>query len=72
MQKARWWFDNMTMYLDTLLDAQQDLGEEILAILDTVIEKVQTDVAVSATLLVDACSGSGMKQQTSNYYDTIR
>lgn len=52
MQKARWWFDNMTMYLDTLLDVQQDLGEEILAILDTVIEKVQTDLAVSATLLV--------------------
>lgn len=40
------------MYLDTLLDVQQDLGEEILAILDTVIEKVQTDLAVSATLLV--------------------
>ncbi|KAK3093507.1 hypothetical protein FSP39_016564 [Pinctada imbricata] len=52
LQKARWWFDNMTMYLDTLLDVQQDLGEEILAILDYFIEKVQTDLAVSATLLV--------------------
>ena len=52
LQKARLWFDNMTIYLDTLLDVQQDLGEEILAILDYVIDKVQTDLAVSATLLV--------------------
>ena len=52
LAKARHWFDNMTMYLDALLDIQQELGSEILTILDHVIEEVTNDLAISATFLV--------------------
>lgn len=52
LAKARWWFDNMTLYLDTLLDIQQDLGNEILFVLDSVLEDATRDLAVSAIFLV--------------------
>lgn len=52
LAKARWWFDNMTLYLDTLLDIQQDLGNEILFVLDSVLENATRDLAVSAIFLV--------------------
>lgn len=52
LAKARHWFDNMTIYLDALLNIQQDLGSEILAILDTVVENVTSNLTISAAFLV--------------------
>ncbi|OWF44095.1 Guanylate cyclase 32E [Mizuhopecten yessoensis] len=51
IQNARYWFDNMTQYLDTLLDIQRDLGYEIIARLDVVIDESTRDLAISASFL---------------------
>ncbi|XP_021366509.1 uncharacterized protein LOC110458877 [Mizuhopecten yessoensis] len=51
MEKARYWFDNMTIYLDTLLEIQRDLGYEIIDILDIVIDQSTNNLAVSAAFL---------------------
>ncbi|XP_069111482.1 uncharacterized protein [Argopecten irradians] len=51
MEKARYWFDNMTIYLDTLLEIQRDLGYEIIDILDVVIDQTTKNLAVSAAFL---------------------
>lgn len=51
MENARYWFDNMTIYLDTLLDIQRDLGYEIIGILDDVINDTIQSLSVSAGFL---------------------
>ncbi|XP_033764357.1 uncharacterized protein LOC117345393 [Pecten maximus] len=51
IQDARYWFDNMTLYLDTLLDIQRDLGYEIIARLDVVIDESTRDLSISASFL---------------------
>ncbi|XP_033763462.1 uncharacterized protein LOC117344743 [Pecten maximus] len=52
IQTARFWFDNMTLYLDTLLNVQRDLGYEIIQSLDVVIEQSTQDITIGAIFLV--------------------
>ncbi|XP_069106014.1 uncharacterized protein [Argopecten irradians] len=52
IQKARYWFDNMTLYLDTLLKIQQNLGFEIIGRLDVVIDDSTRDLSISVSCLV--------------------
>jgi hypothetical protein len=51
-RKSRYWFDNMTIYLDTLLDIQAQMAQRVLSILDLAIDDLTTDLAVNAVLLV--------------------
>ena len=50
--KSRYWFDNMTIYLDTLLDIQTQMAQKVINILDVAIDDLTTDLAVYAVLLV--------------------
>lgn len=52
IQRARFWFDNMTLYLDTLLNVQRDLGYEIIERLEIVIEESTQELTISAVFLV--------------------
>ncbi|XP_076094871.1 uncharacterized protein LOC143065280 [Mytilus galloprovincialis] len=52
MRKSRYWFDNMTIYLDTLLDIQTQMAQKVISILDLAIDNLTTDLAVNAVLLV--------------------
>ena len=51
-RKSRYWFDNMTIYLDTLLDIQTQMAQRVLSILDLAIDDLTTDLAVNAVLLI--------------------
>ena len=51
MEKARYWFDNMTIYLDTLLEIQKDLGYEIIGILDDVLDDTVQELSITAAFL---------------------
>lgn len=50
--KSRYWFDNMTIYMDTLLDIQTQMAQKVIKILDVAIEDLTIDLAVYAILLV--------------------
>ncbi|KAK6185602.1 hypothetical protein SNE40_007801 [Patella caerulea] len=50
--KGQWWFDNMTLYLDTLLVIQQDLATLINGKLEEIINEEERNLIISAGLLV--------------------
>ena len=52
LRKSRYWFDNMTIYLDTLLDIQTQMAQKVISILDLAIDDLTTELAVNAVLLV--------------------
>ncbi|XP_048247978.1 uncharacterized protein LOC124112689 [Haliotis rufescens] len=50
--KGQWWFDNMTLYLDTLLVIQMDLAMLINGQLEEIIKGEEKNLIISATFLV--------------------
>ncbi len=50
--KGQWWFDNMTLYLDTLLIIQLDLALLINDQLEEIIVSEDKNLIVSAIFLV--------------------
>ena len=52
IRKAQFWFDNMTLYLETILVIQKDLGLEIIESLDEVIAESVRNLTISAVALV--------------------
>lgn len=52
MKKAQWFFDNMTIYIDTLLEIQNQVAEYAILKLDGVIEDATQELVINATFLV--------------------
>ncbi|XP_061188147.1 uncharacterized protein LOC133196250 [Saccostrea echinata] len=52
IQKARWHYDNVTKYLDTLLSLQTTLGYICMSKLSTLAERAKTGVFINIFLLV--------------------
>ena len=52
LQRARWHYDNVTKYLDTLLDLQRTLGQICMTNLTSLLEKSKTGVIINSCLLV--------------------
>ncbi|KAK3803711.1 hypothetical protein RRG08_047675 [Elysia crispata] len=50
--KGQWWFDNMTLYLDTLLIIQQELADLINGQLEEIIQTEEQNLTISACFLV--------------------
>ncbi|XP_033724712.1 uncharacterized protein LOC117314732 [Pecten maximus] len=50
--KAQKWFDNMTIYMDALLDIQVKLGESILAQINVNLASITESMTISITCLV--------------------
>ncbi|GFR59391.1 guanylate cyclase 32E [Elysia marginata] len=50
--KGQWWFDNMTLYLDTLLIIQQELAGLINGQLEEIIQAEEKNLTISACFLV--------------------
>ncbi|CAC5383083.1 Guanylate cyclase 32E,Guanylate cyclase soluble subunit beta-2,Receptor-type guanylate cyclase gcy-19,Retinal guanylyl cyclase 2,Heat-stable enterotoxin receptor,Olfactory guanylyl cyclase GC-D,Atrial natriuretic peptide receptor 2,Receptor-type guanylate cyclase gcy-9,Receptor-type guanylate cyclase Gyc76C,Soluble guanylate cyclase 89Da,Receptor-type guanylate cyclase gcy-28,Speract receptor,Receptor-type guanylate cyclase gcy-13,Receptor-type guanylate cyclase gcy-8,Guanylyl cyclase GC-E,Receptor-type gu len=52
VQKARFFFDNMTIYLDTLFNVQTEMGAFVIAKFNNEIDKLTEQLAINAVLLV--------------------
>ncbi|XP_076451302.1 uncharacterized protein LOC143287242 [Babylonia areolata] len=52
IEHGQWWFDNMTLYLDTLLIIQQDLANLINGELQNIIDAEGKNLTISACFLV--------------------
>ncbi|XP_076472254.1 uncharacterized protein LOC143301751 [Babylonia areolata] len=52
IERGQWWFDNMTLYLDTLLIIQQDLANLINGELQNIIDAEEKNLIISACFLV--------------------
>ncbi|XP_070184258.1 uncharacterized protein, partial [Littorina saxatilis] len=52
IERGQWWFDNMTLYLDTLLIIQQDLANLINGELQNIIDAEEENLIISACFLV--------------------
>ncbi|XP_070206498.1 uncharacterized protein [Littorina saxatilis] len=50
--KGQWWFDNMTLYLDTLLMIQRELADLINGQLEEIIQAEEKNLTISACFLV--------------------
>nr|KAG5700172.1 hypothetical protein BaRGS_011015 [Batillaria attramentaria] len=48
--KSKWWFDNMTLYLDTMFDVQQELATEILDNVSNALYRDTQDIVLSIAL----------------------
>ncbi|XP_070581802.1 uncharacterized protein [Ptychodera flava] len=51
-QEGQWWFDNMTIYIDTLKDSQRRMAEIILWKLEELRTKDDTELGVSIGIMV--------------------
>ncbi|XP_077987027.1 uncharacterized protein LOC144441346 [Glandiceps talaboti] len=51
-QEGTWWFDNMTIYIDTLKDSQRRMAEIILWKLEELRTKDETELGVSIGIMV--------------------
>ncbi|XP_071940917.1 uncharacterized protein [Antedon mediterranea] len=51
-QEGTWWFENMTMYIDTLNEIQSAMAVIILSRLDAAVETDRADLAMSIGILV--------------------
>jgi hypothetical protein len=51
-KKARHFFDNMTIYLDTLLDVQTEMATYVLGKFNDVIDELTVELSINAVLLV--------------------
>ncbi|XP_071805503.1 uncharacterized protein [Asterias amurensis] len=51
-QEGTWWFDNMTIYIDTLKDIQRRMAEVILNKLNSAVTTDNADLAVSICIMV--------------------
>lgn len=49
---GQWWFDNMTLYLDTLLIIQRELAGLINGQLEEIIQAEEKNLTISACFLV--------------------
>ncbi|XP_052083525.1 uncharacterized protein LOC127720814 [Mytilus californianus] len=52
VQKARFFFDNMTIYLDTLFNVQTEMGAFVIAKFNNEIDSLTQQLAINAVLLV--------------------
>ena len=52
IKKARYFFDNMTIYLDTLLDVQTEMATYVLGKFNDAIDELTIELSINAVLLV--------------------
>ncbi|XP_070206578.1 uncharacterized protein [Littorina saxatilis] len=50
--KSKWWFDNMSIYLDTMFAVQEELAEEILGNVSVALSRDNQELILSISLLV--------------------
>ena len=48
--KSKWWFDNMTVYLDTMFAVQQELATEIVDNVNRALDRDHRDIVLSIAL----------------------